>query len=143
MYPHLSQEVFMLPGTPTPHLVVNDGEAAIKFYENAFGATLDVKHLAEDCKRIMHAGLKLGGGALLLHDEFPEFGDMSVKPPTRLGGASCTIHLDVQDADEAWQRAVAAGAVEIMPLDNQFWGQRYGKLKDPFGHIWSIGGPVK
>jgi PhnB protein len=129
--------------TPIPHLVVNDGEAAIKFYEKAFGATLETKHAAEDGKRLMHAALKVGEGAILLHDDFPEFGDQSVKPPTRLGGASCTIHLEVPDTDAAWKRAVTAGAVEIMPLDNQFWGQRYGKLRDPFGHVWSIGGPVK
>jgi PhnB protein len=133
----------MSAGTPTPHLVVNDGEAAIKFYEKAFGATLEAKHAAEDGKRLMHAALKVGEGAIFLHDDFPEFGDQSVKPPTRLGGASCTIHLDVPDSDAAWKRAVTAGAVEIMPLDNQFWGQRYGKLRDPFGHVWSIGGPVK
>lgn len=129
--------------TPIPHLVVSDGEAAISFYEKAFGAKLEAKHSAEDGKRLMHVHLKIGTADLLLHDEFPEFGDMGAKAPTRLGGASCTLHLEVPDADVAWDRAAKAGAQIQMPLDNQFWGQRYGLLKDPFGHLWSIGGPVK
>jgi len=131
---------------PIPHLAVSDGEAAIAFYEKAFGAKLEAKHPAEDGKRLMHAHLTLGAGTLFLHDEFPEFSDQDTggaKAPTRLGGASCVFHLDVPDADAAWERALEAGAATIMPLDNQFWGARYGQLKDPFGHIWSIGGPVK
>lgn len=129
--------------TPTPHLVVTDGEAAIRFYEAAFGAKLNAKHHAQDGKRIMHAALLLGGGVIFLNDDFPEFGDCGRKPPPRLGGASCTIHLEVPDADEAWNRALAAGAKVLSPIDNQFWGARYGQLEDPFGHLWSIGGPVK
>lgn len=130
--------------TPIPHLVVSDGEAAIEFYEKAFGAKLEEKHPAEDGKRLMHAHLEFGAGALFLHDEFPEFGDHGGgKAPTRLGGVSCIIHLDVPDADVAWERAIEAGATAVMALDNQFWGMRYGQIKDPFGHIWSIGGPVK
>lgn len=130
--------------TPIPHLAVSDGEAAIAFYEKAFGATLEGKHPAEDGKRLMHAHLKFGAGTVFLHDEFPEFADHGgAKAPTRLGGASCTIHLDVPDADAAWERAIEAGATAVMALDNQFWGMRYGQIKDPFGHIWSVGGPVK
>ncbi|KAF1723078.1 VOC family protein [Pseudoxanthomonas wuyuanensis] len=129
--------------TLTPHLAVNDGEAAIAFYEKAFGATLENKHPADDGKRLMHAHLNLGTGALFLHDEFPEFGGEGAQAPTRLGGASCTLHLEVADADAAWERALKAGAGVLMPLDNQFWGMRYGQIKDPFGHVWSIGGPVK
>ena len=129
--------------TLTPHLVVNDGEAAIAFYEQAFGATLEAKHPADDGKRLMHVHLKLGSGALFLHDEFPEYGGEGAKAPTRLGGASCTLHLDVPDADAAWERALKAGVTVLMPMDNQFWGMRYGQIKDPFGHVWSIGGPVK
>lgn len=128
---------------PIPHLVVRDGQAAIAFYEKAFGATCESKHMAEDGKRIMHAALKVGSGAVYLNDEFPEFGGESAKSPTSLGGASCVLHLDAPDADAAWERAVKAGAQTLMPLDNQFWGMRYGQLKDPFGHVWSIGGPVK
>lgn len=127
-----------------PHLVVNDGEAAIAFYEKAFDATVSTRHPADDGKRLMHAHLKVGKDDIMLHDEFPEYGDHGgAKAPTRLGGASCTIHLEVADADATWQRAIDAGAQSIMPLDNQFWGARYGQVKDPFGHVWSIGGPLK
>lgn len=128
---------------PIPHLVVSDGAAAIKFYEQAFGATCESRHMAQDGKRVMYANLKVGGGALYLNDDFPEFGDHSAKAPARLGGTSCTIHLEVPDADVAWERATKAGAQIATPLDNQFWGMRYGQVKDPFGHLWSIGGPVK
>lgn len=133
----------MTNSAPMPHLVVSDGEAACAFYEKAFGATIEAKHPAEDGKRLMHAHLNLGAGTLYLHDEFPEFGGEGAKSPTQLGGASCTIHIDVADADTTWQQAVKAGAEVIMPLDNQPWGMRYGQIRDPFGHIWSIGGPVK
>lgn len=129
--------------TPIPHLVVNDGEAAIIFYERAFGATLEAKHPADDGKRLMHVHLKLGSGALFLRDDFPEFGEHGAKAPSLLGGASCILHLDVPDADTAWEQAIKAGATVLMPLDNQFWGRRYGQIRDPFGHIWSIGGPAK
>jgi PhnB protein len=129
--------------TPVPHLVVDDGEAAIEFYGKAFGAKLEMKHPAEDGKRLMHAHLKMGSGALMLHDEFPEYGGEGAKAPKRLGGTSFTIHLEVPDADAAWVRAIDAGAEVVMALDNQFWGARYGQLRDPFGHLWSIGGPVK
>lgn len=129
---------------PIPHLVVNDGEAAIAFYTQAFGATLADKMLAQDGKRLMHAALKIGEGMLMLNDEFPEFNmPGTATSPTRLGGTSCTLHLNVADADSAWAQALAAGATEVMPLANQFWGMRYGQLKDPFGHVWSLGGAVK
>lgn len=134
----------MNSGKPVPHLVVNDGEAAIAFYAEAFGAKLEGKHPAEDGKRLMHAHLKLGGGDLYLMDDFPEYDNYaSAKAPARLGGTSFVIHIDVPDADTAWARAAKAGAQVVMPLDNQFWGMRYGQVKDPFGHVWSIGGPVK
>ena len=126
------------------HLVVRDGEAALRFYEKAFGATVGMKHPAEDGKRLMHAQLTINGGTLFLHDDFPEFGDHGgLKSPDRLGGTSMTMHLHVLDSDATWERAVAAGAEVVMPLENQFWGERYGKVRDPFGHLWSIGGPVK
>jgi PhnB protein len=133
----------MSNSAPIPHLVVSDGAAAIAFYENAFGAVCNNKHLAEDGKRIMHGHLTIGGGAVFLNDDFPEFGGGMAQAPTRLGGTTFVIHLEVPDADVAWERAVKAGAQVLMPLDNQFWGMRYGQLKDPFGHHWSIGGPVK
>jgi PhnB protein len=129
---------------PIPHLVVDDGEAAVAFYEKAFGATLQGKHQAEDGKRLMHAHLALGNGDLFLMDDFPEYDACgSSRSPVRIGGTSCVIHLNVPDADAAWERAVEAGAEVVLALENQFWGMRYGQVKDPFGHVWSIGGPVK
>lgn len=129
--------------TIVPHIVVSDGEAAIAFYQRAFGATLEAKHAADDGKRLLHVHLKLGDGDLYLHDDFPEFGEHGAQAPARLGGTSCTIHIEVADADAAWQQAVDAGATVRMPLDNQSWGARYGQVADPFGHNWSIGGPAK
>jgi PhnB protein len=127
-----------------PHLTVSDGAGALSFYEKAFGAKTEMKVPAEDGKRLMHASMTIHGGTVLLVDDFPEFGDGGgLKPPTRLSGTSVTIHIEVPDADAAFGRAVSAGATVVMPLDNQFWGARYGKLKDPFGHVWSIGGPLK
>jgi len=133
----------MKSAAPIPHLVVNDGVAAIQFYEAAFGAVCNSKHLADDGKRIMHADLTFGSGTIFLNDDFPEFEDRIGKTPMQLGGTSVTIHLDVPDADAAWAQAIGAGAEVCVPLENQFWGMRYGKLKDPFGHLWSIGGPLK
>lgn len=126
----------------SPYLTVRDGNAACAFYEKAFGATLMHKMPADDGKRLMHAALMLNGGVIMLADEFPEFGSGGTPAPQTIGGSAVTIHVEVTDADRWWKRAVDAGAQVVMPLDNQFWGARYGKLKDPFGHIWSIGGPV-
>jgi PhnB protein len=125
---------------------VSDGEAAILFYEKAFGAKLEAKMPGQDGKRLMHVHLTINGGSVFLVDDFPEFDageGNGMAPPTRLGGSGVTIHLEVTDADAFWKRAVDAGVTIVMPLDNMFWGARYGKVKDPFGHIWSFGGPVK
>ena len=128
---------------PTPHLVVDDGRAAVDFYRRAFGAELVDEHLAGDGKRYMHAALRMGEGRLFLHDEFPEFESCGgAVSPKKLESASCTFHLDVADADAAWKQAVDAGAEVVMPLEDQFWGMRYGQLRDPFGYLWAIGGPV-
>jgi PhnB protein len=126
-----------------PYLTLRDGNAAITFYEKAFGATLIYKMPAKDEKRLLHASLNLNGGVVMLSDEFPESGEGGTEAPPTLGGTAVTIHIEVDDADRWWKRAVDAGASVQMPLDNMFWGARYGKLKDPFGHVWSIGGPLK
>ncbi len=127
---------------PIPHLIVSDGEAAIAFYEKAFGARVHGRHKADDGKRLLHAHLEIGDGAVFLNDDFPEVCPGGAVAPTRLGGVGSVIHLEVADADTAWEQAVNAGAEVCMPLENQFWGMRYGQLKDPFGHLWSIGGPT-
>jgi PhnB protein len=121
-----------------PYLTVKGGKAAIAFYERAFGATEEYRAYGEDGERIMHARIRVNGGAILLSDDFPEFHGGESAPPSGV-----TIHLEVDDADRWWARAVEAGATIQMPLDDQFWGDRYGQLKDPFGHTWSIGAPIK
>ncbi len=125
-------------GGVTAHLTIRDGKAAdaIAFYKHAFGATEAVPpHLADDGKRIMHAHLGINGGHLMLNDDFPEYGSAASAP------GSVTLHLQVKDADAAWDRALDAGATEKMPLADQFWGDRYGQVTDPFGFTWSIGAP--
>lgn len=83
----------------------------------------------------MHAELLCGDSRFFVHDEFPEHGALS---PQRLGGSPVTLHLYVQNVDEVFERAVAAGAEVVMPVSNMFWGERYGAFKDPFGHHWSV-----
>jgi PhnB protein len=123
----------------TAHLTIRDNRAAeaIDFYSKAFGAEEVGRHLADDGKRIMHAHLNLNGGSLMLNDDFPEFGLGAASAP-----ASVTLHLQVKDADAAWNRALGAGAKERFPLADQFWGDRYGQVTDPFGFAWSIGAPL-
>lgn len=118
----------------TPHLVIGGAAQAIEFYKKAFGAEERGRMPGPD-GRIMHAQLMIGGSPLMLNDEFPE---MNAKGPKSLGGTPVTIHLYVTDADKVYQQAVAAGARPIMPLADQFWGDRYGIVEDPFGHHWSI-----
>jgi PhnB protein len=123
------------------HIVIRDRRAneAIRFYEDAFGAKEEMRHLADDGERVFHAHLTINGGSLMLNDDFPEFrGGVETAAP-----AGMTLHLQVPDADAVWNRAVAAGATVKMPLENQFWGDRYGQLEDPFCFSWSIGGPIR
>lgn len=125
-------------GGVTAHLTIGDGKAAdaIAFYHQAFGAEEATRHMAEDGQRIMHAHLALNGGSLMLNDEFPEFMSAPATPP-----GSLVLHLQVPDADAAWSKATGAGAEVIFPMADQFWGDRYGQVKDPFGFTWSIGAP--
>ena len=126
-------------GGITAHLTIRDGKAAeaIDFYTRAFDAEKAMDpFMADDGKRIMHAHLLVNGGHLMLNDDFPEYGGAATAP------GSVTLHLQVKDADAAWNRALEAGATEKMPLADQFWGDRYGQLTDPYGFTWSIGAPV-
>lgn len=122
----------------TAHLTIRDSRAAeaIDFYTKAFGAEELGRHMADDGRRIMHAHLSLNGGSLMLNDDFPEYGGAATAP------GSVTLHLQVKDADAMWNQALEAGAKEKMPLADQFWGDRYGQLLDPFGFTWSIGAPA-
>ncbi|EFV13754.1 VOC family protein [Segniliparus rugosus] len=125
-----------------PHLVVSDSKAAISFYEKAFGAeSLGV--VATPDGKVMHAAVSINGARIFLNDDFPEFCEGKQSTPLALGGSPVTIHLYVPDADAAFARAVEAGAEVAMPLEDQFWGDRYGVVKDPFGHQWSIAHHVR
>jgi PhnB protein len=126
-------------GGITPHITIRDRKAAeaIDFYRKAFGAQELMRHPTDD-GRLMHAHLKINGGSLMLHDDFPEHMGGPSQPV-----ASFVLHLQVPDADAAWKRALDAGAEVRFELKDQFWGDRYGQVKDPFGFIWSIGAPVK
>jgi PhnB protein len=123
----------------TPHLAVSNAAAAIEFYKKAFGAEETERHLAPGTTKIMHARLLINGGVVMLSDDFSaEFGGKS-STPEALGGSPVTLHLQLTDVDAFWNKAVAAGAIVAMPLADQFWGDRYGQLTDPFGHKWALG----
>ncbi|MVA96485.1 VOC family protein [Nitratireductor sp. CAU 1489] len=127
------------------HLCVKDGKAAIAFYEEAFGAVETFEQMAEDGERVLHANLSIFGSEVMLQDEFPEFSSDVLGPISR-GGASMTVNINLAKPDEvdaAVARAVAAGAEIVMPVDDQFWGARYGKIRDPFGHVWSFNAPLE
>src|SRR5690349_611681 len=116
--------------TLTPVLTIDGAAAAIDFYTRAFGARELNRAVAPDGTRVWHAELQIGDSRLMLSDEFP---DMGARGPLSLGGSPASIHLYVEDVDGFVERAVSAGATLTMPLENQFWGDRYGKLTDPFG----------
>jgi PhnB protein len=120
--------------TITPHLVCRDAAGAIAFYGKAFGA-VELTRLPGPQGRLMHAMVRIGDSNLMLVDEFPDCGALG---PQSLKGSPVTIHLYVTDVDATIERAVAAGAKVTMPVDDMFWGDRYGRIEDPFGHLWSI-----
>jgi len=126
--------------TITPHLVVRGVARAIDFYCRAFGAHELLRNPAPDGQSIMHAELLLGDSRFFVNDEFPGHGVLS---PLGLKGSPVTLHLYVEGVDSFFQRAVEAGALVVMPVENCFWGDRYGILRDPFGHVWSIGSRIE
>ena len=118
----------------TPHLVCAGAAEAIEFYKSAFGATDDVR-LPGPNGKLMHAMVHIAGSPVMLVDEMPQWGALG---PKSLKGSPVTIHLYVEDVDAFVERAVKAGAKVTMPVADMFWGDRYGKLEDPFGHHWSV-----
>jgi PhnB protein len=125
--------------TITPHLSVREAAKAIEFYQKAFGAQVLFVHKMPDGK-VMHATLKIGDSRLMLADEFP---GMGTKAPQTLGGSPVVLNIYVEDVDTLFKQAVAAGAKVTMPLANQFWGDRYGQIVDPFGQSWALGSHVE
>jgi uncharacterized glyoxalase superfamily protein PhnB len=123
----------------TPHLVCAGAAEAIEFYKQAFGA-VELGRLAGPPGKLIHAAIRIGDSAVMLVDEMPECGALG---PKARGGSSVTIHLQVEDVDGVVARAVAAGAKITMPVDDMFWGDRYGQIEDPFGHSWSVATHVR
>ena len=126
----------------SPHLVVDDANAAIDFYVKAFGA-VEVGRIPGPDGKLIHGAVQIDGATVMLADDFPEMSGGKSMTPKSLGGTPVTIHLTVTDVETRFQQAVDAGATVVMPLEDQFWGDRYGIVRDPFGHQWSLGQPVR
>jgi len=120
--------------TVTPHLVCAGAADAIEFYKKAFSA-VELGRVPGPQGKLLHAMIRIGDSAVMLVDEFPDWNSFG---PKSLKGSPVTIHLYTQDVDALFKQAVAAGAKIAMPLEDMFWGDRYGKLEDPFGHHWSV-----
>ena len=120
--------------TITPSLVVQGGAKALEFYQKAFGAE-ETLRMPGPGGTIMHAEFRIGDSVLMLMDEMP---DMGSKSPKALGGTSVGFYVYVENVDAAWKRAVDAGAKQVMPLQDMFWGDRTGCVEDPFGHKWNL-----
>jgi uncharacterized glyoxalase superfamily protein PhnB len=125
-----------------PHLVCDPCSKAIEFYKKAFGAEELMRMPAPD-GRIMHAAIRIGNSHVFLADDFPEYCGGKASSPKALRGTPVTIHQYVRDCDAAVKRAVDAGATVVMPVEDMFWGDRYGIVTDPFGHSWSFATHVK
>src|SRR5262245_29354542 len=117
-----------------PHLVVSDGMAALKFYQEVLGAGLGDVMMEPGGQRLIHGEVILDDHMLFVSDEFSEKKDVTTRTPKTLGGTTVRITVQVNDADAIVERAVARGASVLMPVQDMFWGARYGKFVDPFGH---------
>ena len=132
------------PPTPTgltPYLTIRGGrgQVALAFYEKAFGGKERFRNVADDGKRLLHARVEIAGAMVFLSDDFPDMRGGAESPAP----AGIALHLQVDDADAWAKRAAEAGAEITMPVTEMFWGDRYGQLRDPFGHSWSVGSPRK
>jgi PhnB protein len=120
--------------TVTPHIIVKGAVKALEFYKKAFSAKEMARMMTPDGNMVMHAQITIGDSIIMLADEFPP---MCLSPKS-FGGSGTTLHLYVKDADAAYDQAVKAGCTVKMPIADMFWGDRYGVIEDPFGHLWSI-----
>jgi len=121
--------------TVSVYLVVKNAVEALEFYQKAFGAEVGARMPGPDGKSTMHAEMRIGNSKVMLTDENPQWG---MKSPTTLGGSPASLHVYVDDADKFFNRAVEAGCTVTAPIMDAFWGDRYGKVADPFGHHWGI-----
>ncbi len=124
------------------YLVVSDARKAVEYYQKAMGAELLGTFDAPD-GRVAHGELKIGENIFYLSDDFPEMGDGKSSTPEALGGTAVSMHLYVEDTDAAIERAVSAGATVAMPAEDMFWGDRHGRIVDPFGHTWGFSTHIK
>lgn len=127
------------------YLTIKGADAASKFYEKAFAAIETQRQAAEDGKRLMHVTMQAFGAEIMFSDEFPEFGMKDVAAPVTRGGASVTIHVNLDSpeaVDAVFAKAKSEGAEITFPAQQTFWGAYYGKLMDPFGHSWSFAAPA-
>ena len=125
--------------TLTPYLIIKNAAEAIDFYKKAFGAEELFRMPGPDGKSVMHAELRIGDSPLMLAEEC----EGMVSSPQNLGGTPVTVHMYVQDVNATFDRAIQAGATAKMPPQDMFWGDRFGKLADPYGHEWSIASHVE
>jgi PhnB protein len=121
--------------TATPHITVKGADKAIDYYKKAFGAQEIARMPGPGGQGIVHAEIKIGDSTIMLNDELPGMGESS---PQTLGGRTASIYLYVEDADSVHAKAVAAGGTQRSPVQDMFWGDRSGRILDPFGHEWSI-----
>jgi uncharacterized glyoxalase superfamily protein PhnB len=125
--------------TITAHLCCADAQKAMDFYKAAFGAQ-ELARIVGPGGGLMHGMMKIGDSNIMLHDEIPQWDALG---PLKRGGTSVTLHLAVADVDAWTERAVKAGASVKMPVADMFWGDRYGEVVDPFGHVWAIASRIK
>ena len=118
----------------TPYMIVDGAADAIEFYEQAFGAS-ELMRIPGANGKVMHAEIEIGDSPVMLSDEFP---DLGAKGPKALGGSPTSLMIYVEDVDAVFRRALEAGATEIRPVQDQFYGDRSGTLTDPFGHQWTL-----
>ena len=121
--------------TLTPYLCIADAARAIEFYQKAFGAKESMRLTEPGGGKVGHAHLTIGDAGFMLADEYPDFG---VRSPRAYGGSPVRMSLQVPDVDAVVERAVAAGAKLVRPVEDQFYGERSGTLEDPFGHVWIV-----
>ncbi len=137
----------MSESPPTPkgviaYLSVVGGEAAVAFYKAAFGAYEIYRQMADDGVRILHVRLGINDGIIMLSDDFPEYSGGVSQAPVAGQPRGIVLHMGVDDCDAVFAQATGAGATPTMPPADMFWGERYARLKDPFGHEWSLGAPL-
>jgi PhnB protein len=131
-----------VPDGVIAYLSVAGGEAALAFYAKAFGGEVCYRQMADDGRRILHARISMNGGLIMLSDDFPEYNGGASQAPQPGQPRGVTLHMAVADCDTVFNQAVAAGAQPTMPPADMFWGERYARVTDPFGHVWSLGSPI-